>query len=132
MPHPDAVLPCERARALSFNTYTSRPDHWNLSIFVARTVNDTYIEQARRADDSVVRSEEFTLTPALLADLEAQQRLRASISSQSSASTNGTRSGVGEEGKEKGGAFEATFAAINAWRYDPRAHGAQGPGVPKE
>ncbi|CAK9781378.1 unnamed protein product [Cutaneotrichosporon oleaginosum] len=128
MPHPDAVLPRERARALSFNAFTSRPDHWDMSILCARTIHDTYIEQARRGT-TVVRSEEFTLTPALIADLEAQARLRASISAVGSeASGSGESDGVGvvvEEPEAQGGkggrrlSEDEAFALINAWRYDP-------------
>lgn len=133
MPHPDAVLPPDRARALSFNAFTSRPDHWDMIILCARTVNDTYIEQALRGH-TVVRSEEFTLTPALVADLEAQQRLRASISAASGSGSSGSESSGGEavqgvmaeEAQEADGVGKGrrlseaeAFAQINAWRYDP-------------
>jgi hypothetical protein len=131
MPHPDAVVPRERARALSFNAFTSRPDHWDMSILCARTVNDTYIEQARRGD-TVVRSEEFTLTPELVADLEAQARLRASISAGPLGSeSGGSAESIGvlaeepegeEAGVERKGrrmSEDEAFAQISAWRYDP-------------
>ncbi|BEI84930.1 hypothetical protein CcaverHIS002_0503310 [Cutaneotrichosporon cavernicola] len=124
MPHPDAVLAPERARALSFNAFTSRPDHWDMNILCARTVHNTYIEQARRGD-IVMRTEEFTITPALVADLEAQQRLRASISvdSGSTGSETGGEGVEGEEQVERGAGRRMSeaeaFAHINAWRYDP-------------
>ncbi|GMK55674.1 hypothetical protein CspeluHIS016_0207300 [Cutaneotrichosporon spelunceum] len=121
MPHPDAVVPHERARALSFNTFTSRPEHWDTSILCARTVHGTYIEQARRGS-VVVRSEEFTLTPELLADLEAQQRLRASISATSGeAASEADDAGEGAAAAGAGRRMSEAqmFAQITAWRYDP-------------